>query len=82
MTDARFAVVVRELFGGDNHATVGHTVFRISIGFVEHVNNELAIDFDGVLRKVSVEHQASAKTALRWLTRAAHDTVGPNDRNP
>jgi len=50
MTDARFAVVMFELFGGHDHTAVGNAVLRVSIGFIEHIDHKLTIDFDRLIR--------------------------------
>lgn len=82
VADARLAVVVLELIGGDDDAALGHTILRIAIGLVEHVDDELAVDLDRVFVVVFVEHQSTTKAALRLHAGSTHHAVGPNDGDP
>jgi len=62
MTELRLAVVLFELFGRENVFSIRLGLVRHSILFLEGVDHQRAVDFQGSIAAGAVEHQPAAET--------------------
>lgn len=78
VADVRAAVVLGQLFGGEDVLSVGPRVGLVAALFVEGVDHQRAVDLDRLLLLAGVEHQPSAKASHRFAASAVEDGVGPH----
>lgn len=78
VTQVRFTVVQRQLFGGKDVFSFRHAMGRIASIVLESVDGHRAVNFDRVLVLFRVEHDATAETALAGLSDLMAHRVGPH----
>jgi hypothetical protein len=82
MTDVRLAVVLGELFLGEDVLPVGLDVVGGPARLIKRVNCQDAIDLDRYVAHRVIEHQTPAE-APRWgPARLAQDGIGPYGNDP
>jgi hypothetical protein len=74
-----------KLTGREHKSARGTIIGRFSAGFVEGINDELAVDNDWIIILSAVKHDSAAETALGFDARLVPDGVDPSahhsDRN-
>src|SRR4051812_6612246 len=81
-THITLAHVNRHLIRRKNIPPSRFVIRRLAIGFVERIDDQLALDQNRLLALFVVEQDAAAETALRLLSALCHDRVGPGANHP
>lgn len=78
MPDVGLAVVLGELIGREDEFFVGFVVVGPVVGFVEAVHDQGAVDLDGLVPLVAIEHQPGAEAAGGRGAALVQDRVAPD----